>query len=131
MIFKAQQRPCKTSQHRYLVFSWSRFAHTALRRLPFGPSFNALGSFYGREAGNRMSVLVYTLENSHFEPPQNGGLVQMMEPFSIGWIFRFRMFLFRGVHLVDYSSMLLSFLHFGYFNKYGWLVESEGALPPS
>lgn len=26
------------------------FAHTALRRLPFGPSFDTLGSFYGREA---------------------------------------------------------------------------------
>eukprot|EP00434_Breviolum_minutum_P038483 symbB.v1.2.034136.t1/scaffold4336.1/size40998/2 len=25
------------------------FAHTALRRLPFGPSFNTLGRFYGRE----------------------------------------------------------------------------------
>ena len=27
-----------------------RFFHTALQRLPFGPSFDSLGAFYGREA---------------------------------------------------------------------------------
>lgn len=38
------------------VLANPRFAHTALRRLPFGPSFDTLGSFYGREVASAFDI---------------------------------------------------------------------------